>query len=75
MASRLYGRLAAERVIDPETGEVLIERDEMIDHDRARRLMFLALNRYFGSLANDLRTDARRVCATAMAWTLAVAQL
>ena len=38
MASRLYGRLSAERVIDPETGEVLIERDEMIDHDRARRL-------------------------------------
>ena len=38
MASRIYGRLAAERVIDPETGEVLIERDEMIDHDRSRRL-------------------------------------
>ncbi len=38
MASRLYGRLSAERVVDPKTGEVLIERDEMIDHDRARRL-------------------------------------
>lgn len=38
LASRIYGRLAAERVIDPETGEVLIERNEMIDHDRARSL-------------------------------------
>jgi DNA-directed RNA polymerase subunit beta' len=38
MSSRIYGHLAAERVIDPETGEVLIERNEMIDHDRARRL-------------------------------------
>ncbi len=33
MLSRLYGRLVAERVIDPKTGEVLAERD---DADRPR---------------------------------------
>ncbi len=35
---RLYGRLLAERVVDPLTGEILAERDEMIDHERVRRI-------------------------------------
>jgi DNA-directed RNA polymerase subunit beta' len=38
MASRLYSRLLAERVIDPNTGEVVGERDEVIDHELARKL-------------------------------------
>jgi DNA-directed RNA polymerase subunit beta' len=38
LASRLYGRLAAEPVIDPTTGEVLVDRDEIITHDHARRI-------------------------------------
>ncbi|PWH16130.1 MAG: DNA-directed RNA polymerase subunit beta' [Anaerolineae bacterium] len=38
MSSRLYGRLAAEAVIDPHTGEVIVDRDEMITHDVARRI-------------------------------------
>jgi DNA-directed RNA polymerase subunit beta' len=38
MASRLYGRLAAERVLDPKTGEVLAERDDIIDHELARKI-------------------------------------
>ncbi|HEX7568160.1 MAG TPA: DNA-directed RNA polymerase subunit beta' [Anaerolineaceae bacterium] len=35
---RLYGRLAAQRVVDPLTGEVLVERNDMLDHDRVRKL-------------------------------------
>jgi DNA-directed RNA polymerase subunit beta' len=35
---RLYGRLVAERVVDPETGEVLAERDDVLDHERVRRI-------------------------------------
>jgi DNA-directed RNA polymerase subunit beta' len=35
---RLYGRLAGERVVDPETGEVLAERDDVMDHERVRRI-------------------------------------
>ncbi|MBN2557017.1 MAG: DNA-directed RNA polymerase subunit beta' [Anaerolineales bacterium] len=31
LGPRLYSRLAAERVVDPETGEILVERDEIID--------------------------------------------
>ena len=39
MRVRLYGRLAAERIIDPNTGEVLLERDDIIDHEAARRIV------------------------------------
>ncbi len=38
LGSRLFGRLAAERVVDPNTGEVLVERDEVLDHEVVRRI-------------------------------------
>jgi DNA-directed RNA polymerase subunit beta' len=38
LSTRLYGRLAADRVIDPNSGEVLAERDDVIDHELARRI-------------------------------------
>ncbi len=38
MMSRLYGRLVAERVLDPQTGEVLAERDDPLDHELARKI-------------------------------------
>jgi len=37
MMSRLYGRLVAERVLDPQTGEVLAERDDALDHELPKR--------------------------------------
>ncbi|MCS6994772.1 MAG: DNA-directed RNA polymerase subunit beta' [Anaerolineales bacterium] len=39
LSSRLYGRLSAEPVIDPQTGEIIVDRDEMITHDVARRIV------------------------------------
>ena len=39
LGSRLYGRLIAEQVIDPNTGEILAERDDMLDHELVRRLV------------------------------------
>jgi len=36
MGTRLYGRLLSERVIDPATGEILAERDDVLDHNRVR---------------------------------------
>ena len=36
IASRLYGRLSAEKVVDPQTGEILAERDDALDHERVR---------------------------------------
>jgi DNA-directed RNA polymerase subunit beta' len=38
MTSRLYSRLLAERVIDPKTGEVIAERDDVMDHVLARQI-------------------------------------
>jgi DNA-directed RNA polymerase subunit beta' len=32
LGSRLFGRLLAERVVDPNTGEILAERDQKLDH-------------------------------------------
>ncbi len=37
--NRLYSRLVAERVLDPKTGEVLAERDDVIDHELARKIV------------------------------------
>jgi DNA-directed RNA polymerase subunit beta' len=38
MGSRLYGRLVLERIIDPDTGEILAERDDEFDHELVRRV-------------------------------------
>jgi DNA-directed RNA polymerase subunit beta' len=38
MGDRLFGRLLAERVVDPKTGEVLAERDGMLDHELVRKI-------------------------------------
>ena len=39
LGSRLYSRLLAERTIDPNTGEVLGERNDVIGHEIARKIM------------------------------------
>ena len=36
---RLYGRLAVPAGDRPKTGEILAERDDILDHDRVRKLM------------------------------------
>ncbi len=38
LSSRLFSRVTAERVVDPNTGEVLAERDTMITKHLARRI-------------------------------------
>jgi DNA-directed RNA polymerase subunit beta' len=36
--TRLFGRYLSKRVIHPQTGEILAERDEMLDHEVVRRI-------------------------------------
>ncbi len=36
---RIRGRVAAEDVVDPDTGEVIVNVNEMIDHDIANRIV------------------------------------
>ncbi len=38
LTSRLYGRVLAQTVVDPDTGEVLAEAGEMLGHERVRRI-------------------------------------
>jgi DNA-directed RNA polymerase subunit beta' len=38
LMSRLYSRLAAERVLDPNTGEILAEYNDVFTHDLARKI-------------------------------------
>ncbi len=43
MGQRIWGRVAAERVVDPETGEVIVEQGEMIERRHVRRIMATAI--------------------------------
>jgi DNA-directed RNA polymerase subunit beta' len=38
LSSRIYSHFTAGQVIDPNTGEVIMERDEMITHELARKI-------------------------------------
>ena len=38
LKERLFGRVPSTRVVDPRTGEILAERDQILDHNLARRL-------------------------------------
>ncbi|MEN6482460.1 MAG: DNA-directed RNA polymerase subunit beta' [Anaerolineaceae bacterium] len=39
LSERLYGRLVAERIVDAKTGEVLAERNDLLDRDTIRRVV------------------------------------
>jgi DNA-directed RNA polymerase subunit beta' len=47
LSERLYGRTVAARVIDPKTGEVLAERDDLLDHDLIRVLLSAGVEKVF----------------------------
>jgi DNA-directed RNA polymerase subunit beta' len=38
MAARLIGRMTADKVVDPKTGEILVDRDEILDRERVRKI-------------------------------------
>jgi DNA-directed RNA polymerase subunit beta' len=39
MGARLYGRLVAENIVDQQTGELLAERNDVLDHELVRRII------------------------------------
>ncbi|MEG0766819.1 MAG: DNA-directed RNA polymerase subunit beta', partial [Clostridia bacterium] len=45
MEERIRGRVAAEDVLDPKTGEVLVRLNEMIDYEKAKHLIQLGVKR------------------------------
>ncbi len=42
--TRLYGRIIAKRVIDPSTGEVVVERGDMLGHELIRKIVNLNID-------------------------------
>jgi DNA-directed RNA polymerase subunit beta' len=45
LSERIMGRFAAEAIVHPQTGEILVDADEMIDVDMAEFIDGLGLNR------------------------------
>jgi DNA-directed RNA polymerase subunit beta' len=39
-SERVFGRLTAERVVDPVTGEIIAEKGAIVDHALAKKIMF-----------------------------------
>ncbi len=39
LKDRLFGRMTAMRVVDPRTGEIVVDRDEMLDHSKVRKIV------------------------------------
>ncbi len=47
MSERLFGRTVQGRVIDPATGEILVERGELLDHESIRKVMNAKVDKVF----------------------------
>jgi DNA-directed RNA polymerase subunit beta' len=39
LGTRLFGRTVDARVVDPTTGEILAERNDLLDHERVRKIV------------------------------------
>ncbi len=47
LGERLFGRTVAGRIVDPKTGEVIAERDSLLDHDSIRKVMAAGVKKVF----------------------------
>ena len=39
LEERIKGRLAANEVVDPQTGEIIVEKNEMIDEEKLKQII------------------------------------
>ncbi|MDW8316289.1 MAG: DNA-directed RNA polymerase subunit alpha C-terminal domain-containing protein [Anaerolineae bacterium] len=64
LAERLLGRMAAAPIADPKTGEVLVERNEMIDEAALERLAQAGVKRAYvrSPLSCETRFGLCRMC-------------
>jgi len=47
LESRLYGRTVGKRIVDPKTGEVIVDRNEMLDHAVIRKIIKAGITEVF----------------------------
>jgi len=43
-SERIFGRILAERIIDPETGEIVLDANEMLTHDLVKKILSLGVD-------------------------------
>ena len=41
LAERLYGRVLADRIIDPATGEIIFNQNDLLTHDKVKKIVSL----------------------------------
>jgi len=69
IAERVIGRVAASPVVDPKTGEILVDRDESIDLIMATRIAEAGVENVL--VRSPLTCQARRsVCRMCYGWSL-----
>ena len=54
LGTRLFSRVILQRVVDPATGEILGERDQMLDHELVRKITSDRRVRSVGAFAAEL---------------------
>ena len=59
LGTRIFGRVLAKRVVHPETGEVLAERNTLLDKDTDPQDRECRFGRSIRALSVDLRSQAR----------------
>ncbi|MEW6275398.1 MAG: DNA-directed RNA polymerase subunit beta' [Bacillota bacterium] len=74
LETRITGRLAAEDIVCPETGEVLVHRDDIIDEDTAEKIVRAGLRKVKIRSVLTCRTQYG-VCAKCYGRNLATGQL
>ena len=62
LEDRLRGRTAAEDIVDPRTGEVIVHLNEAIDHDKANAIVAAGIERAFVRSVLTCRSE-NGVCA------------
>jgi DNA-directed RNA polymerase subunit beta' len=70
LADRLFGRVTAEDVVDPQTGEVILERNQEISDELAKKVVKAGVEEV--TVRSALTCESTRsVCQTCYGWSLA----
>ena len=63
LRDRIVGRVTLEQIVDPITGELIVDENQMIDEDLAAAVQDAGIERVQDPLGADLRVAARRLRA------------
>ena len=74
IGERIVGRAAAEAVVNPATGEIIIDRNEMIDQAHALQIVAAGIDRVY--VRSPLVCQARHgICQLCYGWSLGQADV